>query len=515
MDTIYLIIQNKNAIFNECSENNTIFVAFDNYKSYLYDNTDTLKTVLNTMDLYEIYNFIYNNYNFNFLYRSNDFKLQMSNILDEDTHFHSNSNENIINNGFLVSNKALKYLIDNKITFENEEENMIHILKKNNIFLNKKTKNAVIFFHKNIYKLYPEHWIELCKMSVLNQKDIEFDILEINYGGENVSIFKENEIINKKLYFYSVSLNTHTDAMTYLLNIGFNAFGYDIIYNTNLDDYYDEMRFYKQYKCIMDGYVLCSTLWHYIEEKNGKEEKGIVFKKETLGLYNSNNNYVDYNEIRNQLNQDHNVMNHSGVCFTKKVWQSYDNDWNLLRYRDDKPFEDLTFWQRIVNVNLLITIIDEDLIHYRIHSNQIGSNKEKQNDMVDSGFKKEPDKHKKRIGFYIKNDKENVDQLYEYINSINNLETEYKKNFYIITSFEFDNTQINAKNIYICNNYSKNITFFYPSIETQSDLLYYFYNNNDIYNFYNNLPTPDCPIKELKNVFYCGITHFFIKNFKS
>ena len=184
-----------------------------------------------------------------------------------------------------------------------------------------------------------------------------------------------------------------------------------------------------------------------------------------------------------------------------------------MRYRDDKPFEDLTFWQRIVNVNFLITIIDEDLIYYRIHSNQIGSNKEKQNDMVDSGFKKEPDKQKKRIGFYIKNDKENVNQLYEYINSINNLESENKKNFYIITSFEIDKTKLNTQNIFICNDYSKTITFFYPSIETQSDSLYYFYNKNDIYNFYNNLPTPNCPIKELKNVFYCGITHFFIKNF--
>ena len=160
MDIIYLIIQNKNAIFNECSENNTIFVAFDNYNSYLYDNTDTLKTILNTIDLYEIYKFIYNNYNFNFLYRVNDFKLKINDILNKTMNFYSNCDEDIINNGFIISKNALNHLINNKITFENEEENMKQILKKNNIFLNGKTKNAVIFFHKNIYKLYPHHWIK-------------------------------------------------------------------------------------------------------------------------------------------------------------------------------------------------------------------------------------------------------------------------------------------------------------------------------------------------------------------
>ena len=128
---------------------------------------------------------------------------------------------------------------------------------------------------------------------------------------------------------------------------------------------------------------------------------------------------------------------------------------------------------------------------------------------MDSGFKKEPDKSKKRIGFYVKNDKNNVEELYEFINGINKLESNYKKNFYVITSFYVDLNFIDNKNIFICNDYTKNINYFYPSIETQSDIMYYFYNKYDIYNFYNNLPTPIKPIIEIKNVFKTSITHFF------
>jgi hypothetical protein len=509
MSILYLIIQNEHAIFNVCSDVLTIFVAFDNYKSYLYDNNDVLLTIIHSYNLYEIYDYIQKTCNFDYVYRTKHFNFdKYVNLVD--IPFCCYSNENLLSNGFKINNKSLSFLIKDKIKFENEEEDMLQILKKNEIYLNNKTKNAVIFFHKNIYKLYPPHWIDLCKNSILNQKNIDFDILEINYGGENISIFKENEVKNHTHYFYHTCLETHTDAMTFLLNKGFDEFDYDIIYNTNLDDYYAETRFYKQQKCILDGFYLCSTLWQYIEEKDNIEEKGLIFTKESLGLNISNNNYIDFNEIKNQLSNDHNVINHSGVCFTKKIWTSYDDDWNLLRYRDDKPFEDLTFWNRIVNVNIPITIINENLIHYRIHANQIGSNKENvKNKIMDSGFKKEPDKSKKRIGFYVKNDKNNVEELYEFINGINKLESNYKKNFYVITSFYVDLNFIDNKNIFICNDYTKNINYFYPSIETQSDIMYYFYNKNDIYNFYNNLPTPIKPIIEIKNVFKTSITHFF------
>lgn len=49
-------------------------------------------------------------------------------------------------------------------------------------------KCAVIFFHKNIQKIYKQHWIDKCVKSVLAQSYHDFDIFEINYGGEEYSV---------------------------------------------------------------------------------------------------------------------------------------------------------------------------------------------------------------------------------------------------------------------------------------------------------------------------------------
>ncbi len=63
-------------------------------------------------------------------------------------------------------------------------------------------KIAVIFFHKNIYNLYNNYWIDKCIESILNQKNVVFDIFEINYGNENISIFKNKKINFKHFFFF-------------------------------------------------------------------------------------------------------------------------------------------------------------------------------------------------------------------------------------------------------------------------------------------------------------------------
>ena len=87
---------------------------------------------------------------------------------------------------------------------------------------------------------------------------------------------------------------------------------------------------------------------------------------------------------------------------SKEFWMNYDGYDNLLRYRDDKPYEDLTLLTRGINNGMNITIINESLIQYRIHDNQIGeqNKKENKNKDVDIGFTSEPSKDKKRIGIF-------------------------------------------------------------------------------------------------------------------
>ena len=62
-------------------------------------------------------------------------------------------------------------------------------------------KTAVIFFHKNIHTLYKKKWIEDCVNSILNQENVLFDIYEINYGNEDISVFDNIDLKHKHQFF--------------------------------------------------------------------------------------------------------------------------------------------------------------------------------------------------------------------------------------------------------------------------------------------------------------------------
>ena len=132
-------------------------------------------------------------------------------------------------------------------------------------------KIAVIFFHKNIYKLYKKNWIDKCIESILNQKNVVFDIFEINYGNEDISIF-ENKKLNSKHFFFKKDYTTHTEAMLFLLNKCFDEYQYDYVFNTNLDDFYHLRRFELQLKDIeKNNTFLSSSLSILINEKNNND----------------------------------------------------------------------------------------------------------------------------------------------------------------------------------------------------------------------------------------------------
>lgn len=381
--------------------------------------------------------------------------------------------------GYIISRVALYILLNNKDYIMNEiyEDKAIgDVLFTNNIFINKNKyekinyqkplevkekvneiipkkistikKCAVIFFHKNLLKIYKENWIEKCINSVLNQSYSNFDILEVNYGNDDYSIFSNVKLKNKHLFFKK-NYKTHTEAMTFLLNKGFSFYNYDIIFNTNLDDYYNLNRFEKQLECINNGYHLCSSLMNYIKENNSNQD--ILINEWSSESYSikSDEYYIEKEKISKQLNKNHNVINHSCVCFSKEFWEGYDKFNNLLRYRDDKPYEDLTLWTRAVNNNYNITIINEPLIEYRIHDNQIGEQNKKssKNKNVDSGFMSEPCKKEKRIGIYCICTGNYISYLSDLISTVlENFLPNYKKVFIITT----DQTEKVNK---ICNNY--------------------------------------------------------------
>ena len=52
-------------------------------------------------------------------------------------------------------------------------------------------KKGVIFFHSNIQNLYPKRWVDKCINSTIFQRERDFKIYEINYGGDDYSVFDE------------------------------------------------------------------------------------------------------------------------------------------------------------------------------------------------------------------------------------------------------------------------------------------------------------------------------------
>ena len=310
-------------------------------------------------------------------------------------------------------NAFSKYNIFDIIPIDNKKYNFIQ-----------EQKCAVIFFHKNIQKIYKQNWTDKCVNSIINQKRCYFDVFEINYGDENYSIFsrKQNFLENREYMFFKKNYKTHNEAMLFLLNYIFINLEYDIVFNTNLDDYYNEYRFIYQYLDITNNNnYINSTLWTYIKENNFSEDK--ILESNNKFLFENNdfvwrklNNIEDgnYKElIPNSLIKKHilnknNCLNHSGICFSKLFWNSIDIYGNKLTYRNDKPYEDLGLWIRAIQNNIPISVINKNLIYYRIHDQQIGTKNKNKKILTKEEvkeFKTGPDLRKIRKGLLIMIDK--------------------------------------------------------------------------------------------------------------
>lgn len=205
--------------------------------------------------------------------------------------------------------------------------------------------------------------------------------------------------------------------MLFLLNKCFIEEGYDLVFNTNLDDYYSRDRFVLQIKCcIEDGYAMCSGLWdEFVEKEMQKNIFEIIVRPLSFhalhlkgDLYSTKKSliYNYYKPIRN------NVINHSCVCFSKKFWiDGRDKFGNKLRYRDDKPYEDMTLWMRAIEGGVNMCVINHKLIMYRRHSRQI---------TLDKNLKveKKPDFRAIRYGILLLVDQENIGGLESYLGQV-------------------------------------------------------------------------------------------------
>jgi hypothetical protein len=89
-------------------------------------------------------------------------------------------------------------------------------------------KKGVIFFHSNIRQLYPKRWVDRCINSTVLQRDNDFKIYEINYGGDDYSIFEDINY-HQEREFHSKNFSNHAEAMNFIIDRAFED-GCDAIF---------------------------------------------------------------------------------------------------------------------------------------------------------------------------------------------------------------------------------------------------------------------------------------------
>ncbi len=156
----------------------------------------------------------------------------------------------------------------------------------------------------------------------------------------------------EKYHFFNMKFENHIHAMNFLITEIFNR-GYDVVFNTNMDDQYKNDRFEKQINKINEGYQLVSSNFYYISHC-----KNITNTMDMIG----------HGDIGENLKKNHNIIAHPVVCMHRSFW---DED---LHYHNLLGYEDLNLWQRAYNRGKKFIILEDYLLYYRIHDNQVTKN---------------------------------------------------------------------------------------------------------------------------------------------
>ena len=202
-------------------------------------------------------------------------------------------------------------------------------------------KACVIIYHSNASKIYKQEWIDKCVDSITNQTYKTADIFELNYGSHG------GHFTNG--YKFTHPMKNHISAMNYLIAMVLSR-GYDVIFNTNLDDYYEPNRFEAQIAAINNGAQLVSSNFHYFNDERKHFKRMDMQRYANVGI---------------QFKRNHNPIAHPVVAYHRSFF-----DGGLI-YNDLLGYEDLDLWKRAYELNRRFVILPEYLLHYRIHENQI------------------------------------------------------------------------------------------------------------------------------------------------
>ena len=208
-------------------------------------------------------------------------------------------------------------------------------------------KVATILYHKNILNICEKSWIDQCVNSILNQTYKNFTIYEINYGDDDFKL-KGQYDTDLEWNFYNKELENHAEAINFLFE-QCEKDSIDYIFNNNMDDWSRFDRFQLQLnESLESGVDICCTNFIHIDGDNSE------IRKMNMSEY----------DFQMEFDIGHNMVCHPSVLYSKNF---YINN----RYTPEEiPEEDFRLWKRTLK-HFKFKLVDEYLIYYRIHPNQI------------------------------------------------------------------------------------------------------------------------------------------------
>lgn len=205
-------------------------------------------------------------------------------------------------------------------------------------------KVACIIFHKKSYN-YPAKWIAKCIESIQNQTYKNFDVFEVDYGGEHIQLYPGSNFASTN------HLKNHAEAHNWLLDKVFDL-GYDCAFNVNIDDIYSFGRFEAQIPFIEAGYDVISSNFCHINEA-GKVTNHLV---------------MDNKDFRTEARKNNNIIAHPVCCYSKNFWT------NCSKLNPNEiPKDDFELWKRSYHKFKFI-ILPSFLLFYRVHSQKVSAN---------------------------------------------------------------------------------------------------------------------------------------------
>ena len=226
-------------------------------------------------------------------------------------------------------------------------------------------KLGLIFYHKNVFSYIDHEHIFECLRSIDNQTFKDFDIFELNYSKKaeddvllsDIGFFKGKEVIT-----YRQECKNHIEAMNFLLNKTFNELDYDVIFNVNLDDIYNEKRIELQLIKVFEGYDLVSSNYAIFQDRDGEK-----IKREMKMTKSYDDIEDEQTFIKIKISKNKNIIPTTSMCFTKKCWEVLEK----IPYLPGA--ESLLICKKVLENGLNIHVCPEILVDYRIHKNQVST----------------------------------------------------------------------------------------------------------------------------------------------